>query len=150
MELDVRTGRWSEGDQRYTASDEEALYYAAMHALRRRLLEPRDFADVAQNLLHVGSDAVVEVDGDGRITRQRPLEAIETSLSEDVTLHVAFEVESHLPARMLITDGPADLEVEIVLDEYREASGVVWPHCVSVRSAALSFEERYSDLVVEW
>jgi hypothetical protein len=148
LALDVRTGRWTEGEEDYAASEAEALYYRAMRVVRGLPAGVSADAALTQELFHAGSDAITEIDADGNITRERPLEAIEMEFSDDVALHVAFEVDTHLPARVVATDAAADFEVEIRLDDYREAGGVVWPHRAVLDSPGVSFTERTIDLTV--
>lgn len=138
-----------EQGQEYTLGSEESLVYRAMYALRWLLLADEDAWDRA-NARHAGADALINIDAAGHVTRRRLLETVSARLAEDVTLLVGFELDTHLPARVLVRDEPTQIEVEIELDDYRDVSGFTWPHKITVRSPKLRYEETISDLRIEW
>ena len=144
--LNITDGQWTEDGRRSTASTEEVLYYAGLNALVRKLLGGGDFWKQQGGVHHAGADAVVDMDDRGTITRERLLEAAAMSLTEDVSFRGAFDVESHLPARIVVRDEPTALEVEVILSDETDFDGVRWPRSWSVRSAHLSFEVRVQSL----
>lgn len=149
IESDGEGAFWREGAQRYSVGPEESLYCEAMWTLRRGLLGSEAVWE-KDEVDHVGSDALVTVDESGRISHQRALEAISIPRSEHVTVRVSFELDTHLPARLLARDGPTGLEVEVELGDYRQVNGLTWPHRLSVRSGRVRFEETVFGMEVEW
>ncbi len=138
-----------EGDKKYLARPNETLFIQAMRAVRGDLLADADLA-VKPKVRHIGGDALVETDAEGEVTRTRLLETILWPLSENVEMHVSFELESHLPARVVVRDVPADTTIEIELDDYREAGGITWPYRMRVRTPSEQFEETTETLKVAW
>ncbi|MCH7526863.1 MAG: trypsin-like peptidase domain-containing protein [Planctomycetes bacterium] len=136
-------------DQRNVTERVEALAHAAMYVLRRKLLGTEAVWE-EDGFRHVGSDALLTIDENGHVVRERRLEAVSLPLTEHVSLKVGFELDTHLPARLVVRDEPSELEVEIELDDYLETDGMVWPRRMQVRSAKLSFEETISELRVEF
>ncbi len=140
-----------EGGRDIELSTEESLAMLAGRAIRWKLFERAESLS-QHGAKHVGSDALVPIDGDGKVTHEQMLEAIELPLSEDVTLHIAFDLETHLPARLVATDIPSGTSVEIVLSDYRSfdsvAGAVNWPARWRVRGERLRYEESLEDL--EW
>ncbi len=120
-----------EGDQRFTADTVETLLYSALRALRMEVLGNEKSAS-HPGALHDGGTAQIEIDDSGRTVRTRLLEVISWPVSDDVTCRMGFELDSHLPARLEIHDVAADVIIEVDLDDYREAAGVVWPHRMRV------------------
>ena len=138
-----------ENGQEYTLGSEESLVYRAMYALRWLLLADEDLWTRAK-ARHAGADALVDIDASGHVIRRRLLETVSAQLAEDVTLLVGFELDTHLPARVLVRDEPRQLEVEIELDDYRNINGFTWPHKINIRSPKLRYDETMSDLRIEW
>jgi len=137
-----------EGDSTYDVGTEASLFYTAVRTLRGDFLWDGDFWD-ARGAKHLGGDALVEIDENGRVIRTRLLETVVWDVSEHVSMRVGFELDSHLPARIVVRDAPTDVTVEIELDEYRTDGGIRWPHLRRVRGPRLRFEEVVSGLRVE-
>ncbi len=149
IEFDQDRAEMIEAGGRFSLSTTDVLFYRVMYGLRRVVLSDHPvWAD--QGARHVGSDALLTVDENGRPMRERPLEAIEIPLSDKQVMRVGLEADSYLPARLVIRDEPTDTDVEIELDDYQEIGGVVWPHRANVRSGQLTFEEIITGLSVEW
>ncbi len=148
IEFDNSKAFYAEHEKRFSVDPVEALYYAADYALRWQLLG-NDADWMESDLQHVGGDALVAIDDQGHITRERMLEAVALPLSEHVSLQVSLEVDSLLPARLFVRDAPTGLEVEIELSDYQTEGGVRMPHTWTVRSAGRRFQETISNLKTE-
>jgi len=148
--LDMARGQWTEDGRPSTAATEEVLYYAGLHVLGRDLLGGGDSTKDIAGIRHAGSDAVVEIDADGGIVTERILETIAMPLFGDVQLRCGFEVDSHLPARIVVRDEPSAVEVEVIFTDYDDSGGVRWPRRSSTRSKQLGFDEQLTTLTAEW
>lgn len=149
IEIDDRGAKVIEDSSRGALGTEEAMFHTAMRELRWNLLQQESLWK-REEARHVGSDALVAIDASGHIVRQRSLEAISFKLSEHVQLRIGFELDSHLPARLVVRDLPSGMELEIELDDYREVAGVTWPHRMRVRSPKLDFTETIENLELKW
>lgn len=127
----------------------DALVYAGMHALRWKLLA-QDSVWEDNGFVHAGTDALVTIDEAGHVLRERLLESILFPLTEHVSLKVGFELDTHLPARLVVRDKPSQRQVEIELDDYRSAGDIVWPHKMTVRSPKRTYQETVSNLNVDF
>ncbi len=149
--IEVEDGKVAliEGGKRYLADKDESLLITAMQTLRRQVLVGA-MDMIPSGARHLGGDALTETDHDGRITRTRLLETIRWPMSDEVELHVGFELDTGLPARVVVRDAPTDRAVEIELDDYREAGGIVWPHRMRVVTSSGRFDEGIGRLDIEW
>lgn len=146
---DDREVRLNDGTGPYDADTETSLMYTALYALRRTILGNAEFWN-DPGAMHGGGDALVTMDDRGHISRSRMLESVLWSVSEQVTMQVGLELDSHLPARVVMRDAPTGITVEMEFDDYRLAGGITWPHTLRVRGPTLRFEEVTSALRVEW
>lgn len=138
---------WTEHDRQFTLSTDQTMLYRATRALRRAFLTDKSLAD-KEETTHQGSDALITIDDAGHIERERRLQTIQWKPDDDLTIAVGFELDSSLPARVVVEDRPTQQSLEIILDDYREKSGVTWPYAMTVSSKTLNFTETITDLEV--
>ncbi len=138
---------WTENDRQFTLTTDQTLLYRATRALRSVFLSSKPLWEHDETT-HQGSDALVTIDDAGHIQRERRLETIAWKPDENMTINIGFERGSSLPARIVVTDRPTQKRLEITFDDYREISGVTWPHQMTVVSESLNFIETASNLEV--
>ena len=138
---------WTEKDRQFTLSTEQRLLYRSLRALRWEMLTRRQFWN-DDNIEHAGSDALITIDKEGHIDRERRLQTVAWRPDGDVTINIGFERDNAMPSRMVVSDRLTQKRLEISFDDYREAAGVVWPHKMTVASDSLNFTETVEQLEV--
>ncbi|NOT00107.1 MAG: trypsin-like serine protease [Phycisphaerales bacterium] len=151
IEADALDAFWTERGERYTLGVEETLLYTGLYVLQWVVLGD-EVHDGMEQVRHAGSDAVVAIDSEGRITQERLLEALTFPLTEHRTMQVGFDVETHLPVRLVLTDTPTNTVVEVEFRGGTEAAddGTRWPTTMEVRSEKLKFVETLSERSLSW
>lgn len=151
IESDALDAFWTERGERYTLGIEETLLYTGLYVLEWTVLgdEPHDGMEQVR---HAGSDAVVAIDHDGNLTEERLLESLVFAMTGERTMRIGFDTETHLPARLVLTDAPTSTEVEVLFRGGTEAGddGTRWPTTMEVRSDKLKFVERLSERSISW